>query len=211
MTMTLKVIFELTSQPLERVESDIAVAGFFGDERPLRGGVARADWRLCGGLSKRIANGDLLGKSGEALLMGCGRALRAPRLLVVGLGDRRDFDLVRLSDEISDAVRRCLDLRCFDVALSPLGIAPDDVPRHAPALVAGIREVCSERETSARIQLCIQASEIPGVQRAIEEACKAARAHEVEIRAPAAPARSNLAAGMGQVQTHALGHSRSLG
>ena len=57
----------LTARPLERVDSEIAVAGFFTDERPLRGGAARADWRLCGGLSRRIENGDLSGKSGEAV------------------------------------------------------------------------------------------------------------------------------------------------
>ena len=54
----------LTTLTLERVESDVAVAGFFTDERPLRGGAARADWRLCGGLSRRIESGDLSGRSG---------------------------------------------------------------------------------------------------------------------------------------------------
>jgi hypothetical protein len=203
--MTPTMIFELTPQPLERVDSDIAVAGFFSDERPLRGGVARADWRLCGSLSKRIASGDLLGRTGEALLMGCGRALRAPRLLVVGLGHRQDFDLVRLSDEVGGAMRRCVDLRCVDIALSPLGVAADDVPRHAPALVAGIHEVYLESEKSLRVQLCIQASEIPGVQRAIEDACKAAHAHEFEIRAPATPARPSISGGRVQAQSRSLG------
>ena len=86
--MSAEILIELTPQPLERVESEIAVAGFFSDERPLRGGAARVDWRLCGGLSRRIVDGDLAGASGEALLIGCGRALRSPRLLLVGLGDR---------------------------------------------------------------------------------------------------------------------------
>jgi hypothetical protein len=191
-----RTILELTPRPLERVESDVAVAGFFSDERPLRGGIARADWRLCGGLSKRIARGDLLGGRGDAMLMGCGRALRSPRLLVVGLGERRDFDLVRLSDEMSGAMRRCGGLRCFDIALSPLGVAPDDVPRHAPALIAGIREACLDAGTRLRIRLCVQAAEIPGVQRAFEEACKAARVDDIEVRVlaasrpPAAPLAS---------------------
>jgi Cytosol aminopeptidase family, N-terminal domain len=187
--MTARTILELTPSPLERVESDIAVAGFFTDERPLRGGVARADWRLCGGLSKRIERGDLLGKSGEALLIGCGRALRSPRLLVVGLGDRQDFDLVRLSDEMSSAMRRCVGLRCAHIAISPLGVAADDVPRHAPALIAGVREASLESEANLWIHLCIQGPEIPGVHRAIAEACKAARADEVEIRVPEAASR----------------------
>jgi hypothetical protein len=193
--MKSRTIVELTPRPLERVESDVAVAGFFADERPLRGGIARADWRLCGGLSKRIARGDLLGERGDAMLMGCGRALRSPRLLVVGLGERREFDLARLSDEMSGAMRRCVGLRCFDIALSPLGVAADDVPRHVPALVAGIREACRDADTRLRIRLCIQASEIPGVQRAFDEACKGTRVDDIEVRVLAAsrPAATPLA------------------
>ncbi len=86
--MNAQIELILTARPLERVESEIAVAGFFSDERPLRGGAARADWRLCGGLSRRIESGDLSGKSGEAMLIGCGRALRAPRFMLLGLGDQ---------------------------------------------------------------------------------------------------------------------------
>jgi len=182
--MRSRTVLELTPRPLERISCDVAVAGFFTDERPLRGGAARVDWRLCGGLSKRIEAGDLLGESGEALLMGCGRALRSPRLLVVGLGNRQDFDLVRLSDEMSGAMRRCVGLRCSDIALSPLGIAADDIPRHAPALVAGIREACEESEAAVRIRLCVQNPQIPAVRRAFEEACKAARAEEIELVVP---------------------------
>ncbi len=177
-----RLILELTPRPLERVESDVAVAGFFDDERPLRGGAARADWRLCGSLSKRIESGDLLGKSGEAFLIGCGRALRSPRLLIVGLGNRRDFNLVRLSDETCAAINRCDRLRCPEIALSPLGIAADDVPRHAAALVVGIREAFEAVEGPMRIHLCIPRSQLASVQRAFEEACKAARADEIEVR-----------------------------
>jgi leucyl aminopeptidase len=168
--MTRAVELALTARPLERVESDIAVAGFFTDERPLRGGAARADWRLCGGLSRRIESGDLSGRSGEALLIGCGRALRAPRLLLLGLGERKDFDPERFGEETGLALDRCLALRCSRVALAPLGIATDDIPRHATALLAGIEDVWRKRNGALTLQLCVPASEIPGVHRALDEA-----------------------------------------
>lgn len=206
--MSPRARLSLTPRPLERVESGVAVAGFFSDERPLRGGVARADWRLCGGLSKRVESGDLSGKSGEALLIACGRALRSPRLLVLGLGDRSDYDALRVADETGEALRRCVGLRCGKIVLSPLGVAPDDIPRHAPALVAGIRDALASSDskgssasgsgpdapdTAAKadlgepgweVQLCVPRSEIPGVYRALEQACKAARAEEIELIAP---------------------------
>lgn len=165
----------LTARPLERIVSEIAVAGFFADDRPLRGGAARADWRLCGGLSQRIGQGDVTGKSGEAMLVGCERALRSPRLLLVGLGDRRAFDRCRLTEETRDALLRCRRLALRRVALAPLGIAPDDLPRHAPSLLAGIVEAFEDCDEPVSLDLCVQRSEIPLVFRAFEAAFKAAR------------------------------------
>src|SRR5690606_1725487 len=98
------------------------------DDRPLRSGAARVDWRLCGGLSRRIESGDLSGKSGEALLIGCGPALRSPRLLLLGLGERHAFDSMRASDEMRTALDRCRRLGFSRIAMSPLGVASDDLP-----------------------------------------------------------------------------------
>ena len=191
------IVVELTPEPLERVDSQIVVAGFFSDERPLRGGAGRADWRLCGGLSRRIVAGDLSGLRGEALLMGCGRALRAPRLLLLGLGERGGFEGPRVGDEIHAAVQRCLRLGCRRIGLSPLGVAPDDVSRHAPALAAGLgrlaRELGGEEGAVSRVQpiqvrLCVRARELPGVGRALLEASRSAGEDEVEIRIPSTDA-----------------------
>jgi len=41
--MTFAIELALTPRPLERAEGEIAVVGFFTDERPLRGGAARAE------------------------------------------------------------------------------------------------------------------------------------------------------------------------
>jgi leucyl aminopeptidase len=182
--MTVAIELALSPRPLERTDGDIAVVGFFADERPLRGGAARADWRLCGGLSRRIEGGELSGKSGEALLIGSGRALLAPRLLLLGLGNRQVFDRLRVSDEIKQAMDRVLKLGCTRVALAPLGIARDDIPRHAGALVAGIRDGWRASERPMSLQLCVPSAEIPEVHRALDDARKAANATEITIRAP---------------------------
>ena len=180
MTATIELI--LTPHPLERIAGEVAVVGFFTDERPLRGGAARADWRLCGGLSRRIECGDLSGKSGEALLIGCGRALSSPRLMLLGLGDRQSFDRTRVRDEVREAVDRCLKLGCTRVAFAPLGFAADDIPRHAGAIVEGIRDACQEADRSLSLSLWVPAAEIPGVERAFGQARKAADALELSVQ-----------------------------
>ncbi|MFK7894284.1 MAG: M17 family peptidase N-terminal domain-containing protein [Myxococcota bacterium] len=171
----------LSPIPLERIDAEVAIAGFFMDERPLRGGVARADWRLCGGLSARIESGDLSGKSGEALLIGCGRALRAPRLLVLGLGDRHAFDQLRVTDETREAFGRCRKLGCQRVVFAPLGIASDDLPRHASALMSGIRAGWEGAERPLELRICVPRSELVGVSKAFTAAVQALAAEEVQI------------------------------
>ena len=173
----------LTARPMERVNADIAVAGFFADDRPLRGGAARADWRLCGGLSRRIENGDLSGKSGEAMLIASGRALRAPRLMLLGLGTRRDYDTLRVTDEIRSALERCRQLRLDHVVLSPLGIASDDVPRHAAAIVAGLADAWPRTDAGRCLELCVPRPEVAVVHRAFESACDAAAATDIALTA----------------------------
>lgn len=182
--MSGEIEVSLTSRPLERTEGEIAVVGFFVNERPLRGGAARADWRLCGGLSERIEHSDLSGKSGDALLISCGRALAAPRLLLLGLGDRKAFDQIRVSDEIHRAMDHCHNLGLSRIALSPLGISSDDIPRHASALVAGILEALQSSTRPMSLRLCVPAAEIPGVQRALDDARSAANAVGLTIRPP---------------------------
>lgn len=182
--MTTAIELNLTPRPLERTAGEIAVVGFFTDERPLRGGAARADWRLCGGLSRRIESGDLSGKSGEALLIGCGRALLAPRLLLLGLGGRQKFDRLRVRDETQQALERCLKLGCTHIALAPLGIATDDIPRHAASIVAGFQAAWQAVGRPVRVQYCLPAREISTVGRALTEACSAVNASEITIHVP---------------------------
>ena len=70
MSATLTV--ELDPGPVERTHADVVVVFFFDSDRPLRGGAGRADWRLCGQLSRLILAGKLTGARGDAVLMPTG-------------------------------------------------------------------------------------------------------------------------------------------
>ncbi len=94
--------------------------------------------------------------------------------MLLGLGDRHAFDQVRATDEMRVALERCRRLKFTRVAMSPLGIAPDDLPRHAAALVEGIREAWRDAEQSLRLRFCVPRAEIAGVLKAFETASRAA-------------------------------------
>ena len=160
------VQLELCQQPLDRLEADVAVAGFFSDDRPLRGGAGRLDWRLCGQLSELLATGRFEGDLGSAVLLPGSGPIAASRVLVLGLGHRREFSVRRCQEVMREAMRRCLDLGSRRVAMAPLGIALDDLGRHAQPLVSGLSQavrsaepVSDERPNGVVVRLALSAQQ----------------------------------------------------
>ena len=60
--------------PIERIRTDLVIVGFAPEDRPLRRGAGRADWRLCGGLWNLLSSEKLSGARGEAALLSAGGA-----------------------------------------------------------------------------------------------------------------------------------------
>ena len=87
MSVTLAVA--CSGERSERLAAELLVAPFFASERPLRGAAGRVDWRLCGLLTEQILGGGLTGASSEATLVPSGGRLKAPRVLLLGLGSRQ--------------------------------------------------------------------------------------------------------------------------
>ncbi len=86
--MKTEIRIQVTSHPAEELAADLLALLCHADERPLRGGVGRADWRLCGQLSKLLGDGVISGSAGERALLPGGGTLRTPRVLLLGLGER---------------------------------------------------------------------------------------------------------------------------
>lgn len=138
MTATLSI--EIETRPFERVQADIAVAGVFEDDRPLRGSAARADWRLCGLISHLVESDRITGRVGEALLMPSGGRMRTSRVLVLGLGQRAKRSGLQVQDLVRDALTRVRGLGLRDVALAPLGFAGDEWSLRGQAVIDGALE-----------------------------------------------------------------------
>ncbi len=117
------------TESLARVGAEIAVAGFFRDQRPLRGGAGLADWRLCGWLSRLLLASRANGEVGEAILTITHGRLRAPRLLLVGLGARARFGGEAHRSAVEASLQRLLDLGVGSAGLDlppPTGDASED-------------------------------------------------------------------------------------
>jgi leucyl aminopeptidase len=119
--MTLQ--FTLVQPSPEAIEAPCVVVGLFDGQ--LSAAAKRIDDAAGGTLTRLIASNDLSGKLGAAQTLFGVAGVKAPRVLVVGLGDAKKFDAARYS-RVNGEVTRLLKGLPIDSAVSYL--AELDVP-----------------------------------------------------------------------------------
>lgn len=173
----------IETRPLERVGGDVLVVGAFEDDRPLRGGAARVDWRLCGQLSELILAGRISGERGDAVLLPSSGSICAHRVLLVGLGERRRFTLATARQVMQDAAQRCLALGVHRIVAAPLGMASDDFPRHVESVIQGLIDAMPQSGEAVELILALPASQADAAERALETALLGRSEVAISLRA----------------------------
>lgn len=77
---------------IDEASVELCVCTLWVDERPMRGFAALLDWRLGGRLSALLKTGFLRGDSGETVLVPGKPHVPFEKVLLLGLGARKDFD-----------------------------------------------------------------------------------------------------------------------
>jgi hypothetical protein len=153
------LVLEVAAAPLEAIAAELAVVPYFDDDRPLPGAAGRADWRLCGALSRLVQAGWLRGAAGEAALVPSLGGITAPRVMALGLGPRNDFDAPALARFASEALRRASLLRAGSLALGWPERLRIPHAEQALALLNGADEAGGPATGLSRVWLCASASE----------------------------------------------------
>jgi len=161
---------EFDPRPLERIEADVLWICLLEDERPLRGGAGRVDWRLCGQISELVVAERIAGRPGEALLLPGGRTLAAPRVLATGVGPRARYDAGAVRAACADAARRCHALGATRVGCGLPGFPQDAVARYAASLLGGWLEAAREGAAPLEWRVSLSADEAPAAARALQQA-----------------------------------------
>jgi leucyl aminopeptidase len=92
------VQIEATTGDLGKTKADAVVVNLFqGAKRPT-GGTAAVDKALGGAIAHLVELGDFKGKEGQVVMLPTRGAIESARVLLIGLGKKKDFDL--------DTVRR---------------------------------------------------------------------------------------------------------
>jgi len=190
---------ELATESIDRVLAELAIAFCFEDDRPLRGPAGRADWRLCGDLSRFVVGSSLGSRfavgspaaapAGQALLLPTEGRLRAGRFLLLGLGPSRSFDPDACARAVQDATRRALDLRARTLAMGPPGAWLDRIPVGigAQACVRGAVAALEGTSASLEVRLVTTRERLGRVLRGLEAAASDMEDRGVAIQLPRRP------------------------
>jgi len=207
--MTVTWVIELDDQPVERVRADLLVAPFFAGERPLRGAAGRLDWRLCGHLSEMLRRSAFEGAPGDLILVPTGASARAPRALLVGLGERSEFSPRQLRPAIASAFEKARALRAGIVAVALPSETNCGVPaeRAATAAVVGAGEALQEQAFTVRLRLIVEPAGMAAARQAMSQLVPRIQLDGVLARFSAAepPPAPGEASGPGQGVSMAAG------
>jgi hypothetical protein len=169
--MTVTWVIEMDDQPVERVRADLLVAPFFAGERPLRGAAGRLDWRLCGHLSEMLRRSAFEGAPGDLILVPTGASARAPRALLVGLGERSGFSPRQLRPAVASALAKARALRAGIVAVALPSESTCGIPaeRAATAAVVGAGEALQEQAFTVRLRLIVEPDGMAAARQAMSQ------------------------------------------
>lgn len=170
--------------PIEKAAVELAVVTFFENDRPLRGEAGRVDWRLCGMLSDLLGRGALRGAAGEAALIPSFGHLRAPRVLVLGLGSATGFGALEVKAMARAAVRRCVGLQVRSVALALpghwTGLLP--VGPCAAAVLRGTVAGLEETGLGLRMRLVVPEGSAARALGGLETAARQLSGNEISVK-----------------------------
>lgn len=133
-----------------RVETEILVAPVWSDVRPPRGLAGRADWYLCGFVSRLMRAGTVRGTPGETTLVAVQGKLLAPRLLLLGCGPRRPVDAAALGGHLRHAAQVVRDLGLTAVALE---MPPADPRASLRSLIAELGDAFAGAAGDGEVQI----------------------------------------------------------
>ena len=115
-------IFSL--EALDRLEADVLLLSVFDDDRPLKGAAGYCDWRLNGRLSRMLLNGSFKSQAEEVLLTDTAGRIPVPRVLLFGLGSRRELDLAAFRSAVRMMLVTAKKMGSSHLAMEMPGVNP---------------------------------------------------------------------------------------
>jgi len=150
--------YRIRSNGIEELRCELLIVYCFSNERPLGGGAGRVDWRLCGQLSQMLQAGDISGAAGECALVPSRGYLQAPRILLLGLGERSTPTPAQVNFAIGETAKVARGLRFQRLGLAlPLAWLASTTPELPSLLVRSLESAFADAPGELSFELYIHA------------------------------------------------------
>ncbi len=133
---------------IDQVKDQAIILSHFEDQKKLTGRVKAIDDRLSGMISHLLESKDFMGRLNQTTIIYPQGKLPTPRIILVGLGKREEFDvpgqadvcLDRLRQAFASACRRAkeLKIKSFSTTVFPADLKGIDPGKVSQAMVEGI-------------------------------------------------------------------------
>jgi len=101
------------------ISSELLLGLIFEESRPPKKTLGEIDWFLNGLISRMVINGQLHLGYGKLNLIASQLKIVAPKVLLVGMGSRKDFKIEMLKESFSNLSSAISDLKVNNVAFIP--------------------------------------------------------------------------------------------
>ena len=122
---------------ITQIETEALCLGIFQGIREPGGAAGAVDRALDGALTELLQNGEFRGQKGETLLLRTFRKIPAPRVLLVGLGEREGFSAETVREAMAAAVNAAARLSELSTVVHGAGVGGLSPEGAAQALVEG--------------------------------------------------------------------------
>ncbi|HUU50723.1 MAG TPA: leucyl aminopeptidase [Nitrospinota bacterium] len=95
----------ITHGRIEEIASEIMAIGIFEEEKRLKGKIEAIDKKLRGMIATAIKQGDFKGKFRQILVLPTQRLIPAKRVLLIGLGKKKEFKIEKLRQAAGTVAR----------------------------------------------------------------------------------------------------------
>ena len=163
-----KIFFSVISEHAEIVGAEALIAPWFSDDRPLRGGAGRIDWRMCEFFSKLVDRSSVTDDPGSLFLLRTDERVRATSVLLVAIGKRTDVNPRVVEERLIHAFSSALTLGSRQIAICLRTIKESVSDFSVSSFLAGLLPVVkTSKLESMRCSLLVDSQDLSSIRKDI--------------------------------------------
>ncbi|MCJ7778365.1 MAG: leucyl aminopeptidase [Sedimentisphaerales bacterium] len=114
----IKIVVKTRTVDPNKIETDLLAVGHFSDDKGPQGAACQLDGKLNGAIERLLKLGDFKGKEGTSAIVYGTSAIKAKRVLLVGLGEKKKAELDTVRKAAANAAKKAVEMGAKTLALA---------------------------------------------------------------------------------------------